>query len=927
MRRGLRFLLLVVLLVPALSLLAGETGSISGKVGDATGGALPGVLVKVSGPQLPAGRTAATNANGQYNFQKLLPGTYTVEASLQGLGKASVKIVVQVDNDVQVPLTLKQGAATEVVVTAGLAEIDKKSTEVSSNFSPEEIRQIPIARTYQGLLNLIPGAPADTSGIGMVAVAGGTRQDNKYLIDGVNITNPGYGALITDTNELDIADVNVKNGAISAEFGRTNGAIINAVTKSGTNTLKGSARFEMSPASWAAKNSSGVVTQDTDLYNGAANVGFPIIKDTLFGYVSGRYGQTTTSGQSATIGGVTTTQPDTTTKAGDYFGKLTAFIGQSLLINAGFRGLPNKTENGYSSVYDAASAAYGSDDTNYVGNLTADWFVDKNTNVEFKYIHYTEDGTSQASTMLTDRPMTVDPTNLQKYGAYGDPARNGGNSGVYAFANNGESYKRDEIKLTASKFFDIGQTQHNFKIGGGAEFTDYDFIRTSNGWGTMTYQTTTVSGASTPVVRARYYNLQPVQNGKTRTYSAFLQDTMTWDRLSVTAGVLANYDDFAQICQVGLVCGSGITTSTTRYNFMTFGWKDQIQPRLGAVYNADLLKGDKIYANYGEYAGLDQKSTVRSFAPFRIREDQTYFYRSGPNAGQWIRDEIRGSSSGKYIPSDLKAPYQQEFVFGYSAPVSRDVAFDIHYQYRNLKDPFEDTPIDPVNWQSSLFQAMTYSNAKRTYNGVTLDVTKRYSNNWYANLSYTYSTLRGNWDDDYANLQFNTSSYLQDEPGWDYADPNRNGKLGQDRPHILKAMASYDIMGFTFGGFFRFQSGTPWEARGATWSTNYGRYLEQAGSRRLPSWTNFDLLGAYTLNLGGETTVRLEARIRNVFNTQAVLSVNNVLYNDPYNASVGPNYPGWVLSPQGTSQPNALFGTATSWAPPRRFTLSALLSF
>src|SRR5665811_1928105 len=108
---------------------------------------------------------------------------------------------------------------------------------------------------------------------------------------------------------------------------------------------------------------------------------------------------------------------------------------------------------------------------------------------------------------------------------------------------------------------------------------------------------------------------------------------------------------------------------------------------------------------------------------------------------------------------------------------------------------------------------------------------------------------------------------------------------------------------------------------------NYGRYLEPAGSRRLSSWTNFDLLGAYTLNLGGETTVRLEARIRNVFNTQAVLSVNNVLYNDPYNASTGAYYPGWGLSPQGTSQLNGQFGTATSWSAPRRFTLSALLSF
>ena len=921
MRRGLRIFFLIVLLVPALTLVAGETGSISGKVADATGGALPGVLVKVSGPQLPAGRTATTNVNGQYNFQKLLPGNYTVEASLQGLGKAAVKIAVQVDNDVQVPLTLKQGAATEVTVTAGLAEIDKKSTEVSTNFAVAEIRQLPIARTYQGLLNLIPGAPADTSGSGYVSVAGGTRQDNKYLVDGVNITNPGYGYLGVDTNELDIADVNVKNGAISAEFGRTSGAIVNAVTKSGTNSIKGSVRIEASPASFAAQNSNGI-TQDTELYNGGANVGFPIVKDMLFGYLSGRYSKSTTSGQSATINNVTTTQPDTDSKAGDYFGKITAFLGQSLLVNAGFRGLPNKYDNGFNSIYDAGSAAYAGDTTNYVGNVTVDWFVNPTTNIEAKYVHLTENDTYQAANVLTARPMTLDPTNLAQYGAYGDSARNGGNAGVYAFANGGESYKRDEVKLTASKFFDVGCTQNEFKLGGGAEFTDYDFIRTSNGWGTMTYQNLTLNGVSTPVVRARYYNLQPVQNGKTRTYSAFLQDTLTWDRLSVVVGVLANYDDFAQICQSGVVCGSSIVQDTTRYNFMTFGWKDQIQPRIGAAYNGDLLKGDKFYANYGEYAGLDQKSTVRSFAPYRIREDQTYWYRSGANAGQWIRDEIRGSSGGKLIPEDLKAPYQQEFVAGYSAPISRDISFDFHYQYRNLKNPFEDTPIDPNNYFGS-FMAKTYGDAKRTYNGVTLEVTKRYSNNWYANLSYTYSTLRGNWDDDYANGQFNTSSFLEDEPGWNSADPNRNGKLGQDRPHILKAMASYDFMGFTLGGFFRFQSGTPWEARGATPSTNYGRYLEEAGSRRLPSWTNFDLLAAYNLKLGGEATLRFEGRVRNVFNTQAVLGVNNVLYNDPYKDGA----PASQLGPQGTSQPNALFGTATSWSAPRRFTLSALLSF
>ena len=920
MSRGLRFLLLVVLLVPALTLVAGETGSISGKVADATGGALPGVLVKVSGPQLPAGRTAATGASGQYNFQKLLPGTYTVEATLQGLGKAAVKVNVEVDNDVQVPLTLKQGAATEVLVTAGLAEIDKKSSEISVNFAPAEIRQIPISRTYAGLLNLIPAAPADTSGSGYVAVAGGTRQDNKYLVDGVNITNPGYGYLGVDTNELDIADVNIKNGGITAEFGRTSGAIVNAVTKSGTNSLKGGLRFEASPSSFAAANAFGI-NQDTTLYNGSANLGFPIMKDVVFGYVSGRYASSTVSGQAATINSITTTQPDTTAKAGDYFGKVTAFLGQSLLINAGFRGLPNKTDNAYNSIYDAASAAYGSDTTNYVGNATIDWFVNKDTNVEFKYVHLTENDTYQASNVLTARPLTIDPTNLAAYGAYGDAARNGGNSGVYAYANGGESYKRDEIKVTASHFLDIGPTQNNLKLGFGVEFTDYDFIRTSNGWGTMSYQNATVPGltGSQAVVRARYYNLQPVQTGKTRTYSAFLQDTITWDRLSVNVGVLANYDDFAQVCQAGNVCGAAIAAETTRYNFMTFRWSDQIQPRLGAAYNADLVKGDKFYANYGEYAGLDQKSTVRSFAPFRIREDQSYFLRS---TGVWQYEQIRGSSGGKVIPEDLKAPYQQEFVVGYAAPVSRDLTVDIHYQYRNLKNPFEDTPIDPNSYFGS-FMAKTYGDAKRTYNGVTLEVTKRYSNSWYANLSYTYSKLEGNWDDDYSNGQFNTSSFLEDEPGWNHADPNRTGLLGQDRPHILKAMASYDIMGFTLGGFFRFQSGTPWEARGATPSTTYGRYLEAAGSRRLPSWTNFDFLAAYNLNLGSEMTLRFEGRIRNLFNTQAVLGVNSVLYNDAYKDGT----PAGQLGTQGTTLLNPLFGTATSWAPPRRFTLSALLSF
>ena len=138
-------------------------------------------------------------------------------------------------------------------------------------------------------------------------------------------------------------------------------------------------------------------------------------------------------------------------------------------------------------------------------------------------------------------------------------------------------------------------------------------------------------------------------------------------------------------------------------------------------------------------------------------------------------------------------------------------------------------------------------------------------------------------------------------------------------------LASYDLpYGFTLGGFLRVQSGTPWQAQGNS-ASGYVRYLEPAGTRRLPTWTNFDLLGAYTFKFGGDMSVRLEGRVQNLFNTQTVLSVNALQYSDPYVDP--PTGSAANLGPQQTKQPNALFGTPTSWASPRRFVLTAYFNF
>jgi hypothetical protein len=395
-------------------------------------------------------------------------------------------------------------------------------------------------------------------------------------------------------------------------------------------------------------------------------------------------------------------------------------------------------------------------------------------------------------------------------------------------------------------------------------------------------------------------------------------------------GFLVNKDDFAQVCKAGNVCGSSTATAfteDTRFNFMTFDWSQQFQPRLGITWNANMIQGDKLYGTYGEYAGMDQKSTSRSFAPYRIRQDQAYFVGT---TGVFLGSQFRGSSGGKFIPPGLKPPYTQEAIIGYSAPASKDITFDVYYQYRNVKNVFEDTGIGANPYDSNTyfgsFQAANFPDARRKYTAVTLDVQKRYADRWYADANITFSKLSGNFDEDYGLALFNTSSLLEDEPGEYTDDPNRYGLLRQDRPVIFKLMGSYDTpFGVTLGGFLRVQSGTPWEARGASPSSSSGRYLEPAGSHRLPTWTNFDLLAAYTFKLGGDLGLRFEARVQNLFNTQTVLAVDSVKYLDAYQD--GPPASAPTYGAQGTSKPNSTYGTATTWAAPRRLVLTARLDF
>ena len=931
---------LLFMLFTARLVAAGETGSISGVVKDSQGGVLPGAVVRVSGPQLPGGRESVTTGTGAYVFQGLLPGTYRVEATMLGLGKAAREIRVSVDNDAQVDVVLSPTATEELTVTAEAPSVDLKSTEVNFNYTSEAIRDLPLARSYKGLFQLVPGVAdaglPESSSLG--PAAGGSRQDNTYLIDGVNITNPGFGYLSTEVNELDITEFNIKRGAITAEFGRAAGFVANAVSKSGTNQIGGTARMEYRPTSFSSKSKDpafGVVR--SEYLNPAFSLGGPFLKDKLFWYGSGRYFKTTTPDRVNQVG---TALPDKVEKGHELFGKVTATPTGKHFLSASFRDRPYDVENDVLATQ-APSVATNNDNGTRVATASYTYFATNRSNVEVKYLYMKEKADFAPITSLGYLPP-FNVSNLAAMGQYPDPRQSNLAIGAYQYTNT-QRYQRHEVRSTFSQFFDLGRTSHQVKVGAGYEFGEEQLERLTNGWGLLA--NLTVSGQ--PVIRARYYFEQPPQVGQGRTWSLFAQDAVTIrQRLTLNLGVLLDQDAFSQNVAGSNGCPTPVNTvngqpggaavfdsSGDRCTFIRFGFGDEIQPRLGLNYNVREGKGDKLYANWGRYYNMDQKSSGRSLAPRRIFQREARF---NAVTGALISDAPLASTTGKLIDKDLVPTYDDEWLGGYATPIARDWSVDLFYIHRNTKNFIEDVPsrinnpnvpdagpFAAANLPCTTFASCQGADAKRTYQAFTVELDRRMANKWSANMSYTWSRFEGNFDLDYSATAtvFNTSSFIQDGPGVNVQDPNRFGPLGQDRPHLFKLFMNYmPTDALTFGGYLRVQSGTPWNARARDWEGCGCNYLEPAGTRRNPTWTNFDLLASYRIKLAGRTSLGLEGRLFNVFNTQTVLTVEQQQFTD---LSTIPNPP--YIAPY--TQANARFGLPLSYASPRRFVAAAVLNF
>ncbi len=222
------------------------TGTVTGNVKDSTGGVVPGAtVVLISEARGTKSVPAVTNATGDYVIPNIATDTYTVEVTMDGF-RTVRRTGVQVSGGdrVTVPsLTLEPGGAAETVnVTSEAPLIQASSGERSFAVSTVQIENLPVSHLGGGFTNFTSFTPGVIAG---GASAGGTRLggvgQNNIMMDGISAMDTGNNGQMLNMNVESIAEVKVLTQGYQAEYGRSSGLQITAVTKSGTNRFRGSA--------------------------------------------------------------------------------------------------------------------------------------------------------------------------------------------------------------------------------------------------------------------------------------------------------------------------------------------------------------------------------------------------------------------------------------------------------------------------------------------------------------------------------------------------------------------------------------------------------------------------------------------------------------------------------------------------------------
>ena len=719
------------------------TGTITGRIVDAQGLAVPGVSVTVTGPQ--GARTVTTDADGRFNAPLLIPGTYTVRAELAGFRAAEARNVnVVLGSTTTANLSLQVGAVTETVeVTAAATVTDVRSTTVGGVLDSEQLARLPVGRSLADTLYVVPGVSM-SAGINSVgananpSIGGSSGLENNYVIDGVNITDVGfggfgaynsiYGSLGAGVTSDFIKETEVKTAGFEAEYGQTTGGVINVITKSGGNLFAGSAFGYTRPsgleAGWdeIVSPNGTVNTVGVDNHDAGISVGGPIVEDRLFffGTYNPQWQNRTFIAPEGfpyrSLGDVTR---ERTIHA--YAGKLSAAFNSAHRVDVSLFGDPSKGHSGLQRQAELRRIAYagapGTTDIQggfseleygshqqtgrYDGVFGSRWLIEANVaNSTNKFL--------EIPTVDDWRYDDFTQTPFGRTGGLGSLERNEGSNFQYG------------IKSTHIL---SGAGQHEIRYGvqvQNIEFTrDFDYsgpnLILGDGGNTITGGTIEIRPATEGTFyRATRGKLVPTAPTLQDYTSFFIQDTWQAGRLTIRPGIryerqyLEGIDpggvdladgtviDGADLCFTGDERpgeGSGEGDPIT-CNFTWNNWS----PRIGATYDLTGSGNAKVFASWGRfYAMIPNDLAVRAMSADAGITRQDYFdsalttpIPNGQSFGGTTSHLRFAGLHPAIIDPDAGSTYKNEFLAGVEFDVLQGANLSFRYIRRTMPQILED---------------------------------------------------------------------------------------------------------------------------------------------------------------------------------------------------------------------------------------------
>ncbi len=913
-----------------------QTGVLAGTVKDARGELLQGVPVELSGPQ--GNRNGYTDEEGRFRFLALGVGSYDVSAELLGLTARAGEVAIYVNRTTNVELVLKeeQEAATEssvedwIQVIAEAPLVDRFETRLSTNVRLEFLDELPVQRFYQSVALLLPGVSGGADG--NPQTSGALRSSNLYLVDGVDTTDPTTGLFGLNLTYEAVQEVQVTTAAPTSDYGRSSGAVVNVVTRSGTNRYSGNARWVNTNNAWNSDFDGSApelrhLGRDIDAANAAPDeldstlalsLGGPLWKDRLWFFSA--FEDASSSFSRPTLEG-------------------TLWDGGADVESSAFKvtaqATPQHTLVAQHTADDASFAAFDPfardpselalpevpvtlEDENEVNPTPGEIFALEAIGQEgrFSKLEWNAVLGRDYSLVLTlaEQEREIDRGSLNSRGLTGDAAHVGvvidprdEQERFNFFLFNGatevgfERRPRQQGNLALDAFVSTGAIEHEIKAGVDYQETESESQLNAPGVAGLDPATglevagqlfidfdlrpeCLVLGQCMPFnpntgefQAFSLFNMwaRPRQQTREETTAVHFSDTMIFDRWLLSLGV--RWESVRGEDENGrrLVDDSDFA------------------PRIGV--NWDPIGDGKMIlsATWGRYHEPFLQQYLDAFARLEPLTGFTEYERLEFAGGRDCRTVAPGIIDSPcwrpigvmpFIQAlfgdpdpDLERSSVEEFMVGFERQLTTNTAITLHWIDRRWRDLWDDVLTlvpDPSGEPAVAAEVLNLPEAERQYRGLHLLFQKRFADNWQMLASYTWSEAEGNLFsanglDDFADFR-------------DFVDTNLVNRFGlapYDRTHQLGVFGNYQIpferLLISLGSALRYTDGVPYQAE--RFEEAGRRFLTPRGSERLPGVLQLDLAANFDVRLASELELELKAEIFNLTDEQEALAAESLL--------------------------------------------------